>query len=37
MFNKKKQPPIQSLIGRTTVIHGELRFVDGLQIGRAHV
>ena len=37
MFNKKKQPPIQSLIGRTTVIHGELRFVDGLRIdGEVH-
>ena len=32
MFNKKKQPPIRTLIGEGTVIHGELRFSDGLRI-----
>ena len=32
MFNKKKQPPIRTLIGEGTVIHGELRFTDGLRI-----
>ena len=28
----KKQPPIRSLIGEGTVLHGELRFSDGLRI-----
>ena len=32
MFNKKKQPPIRTLIGEGTVIHGEIRFVEGLRI-----
>ena len=32
MFNKKKQPPIRTLIGEGTVIQGELRFSEGLRI-----
>ena len=32
MFGKKKQPPIRTLIGEGTSIHGELRFSDGLRI-----
>lgn len=32
MFGKKKQPPIGTLIGEGTVVHGELRFSDGLRI-----
>jgi len=28
----KKQPPIRSLIGEGTVLHGEVRFSDGLRI-----
>lgn len=32
MFGKKKQPPIRTLIGEGTVIHGELSFADGLRI-----
>ena len=32
MFNKKKQPPIRTLIGEGTQIQGELRFTDGLRI-----
>jgi len=32
MFNKKKQPPIRTLIGEGTVILGELRFTEGLRI-----
>ncbi len=32
MFNKKKQPPIRTLIGEGTVILGELRFSEGLRI-----
>lgn len=32
MFGKKKQPPIRTLIGEGTVIHGELKFADGLRI-----
>lgn len=32
MFAKNKQPPIRSLIGEGTVIHGELRFTEGLRI-----
>lgn len=31
-FNRKKQPPIRSLIGEGTVVHGELRFDQGLRI-----
>lgn len=32
MFNKKKQPPIRSLIAEGTQIDGNLRFTDGLRI-----
>jgi cytoskeletal protein CcmA (bactofilin family) len=33
----KKQPPIRSLIGEGTVVHGEVRFEDGLRIdGEVH-
>jgi len=32
MFGKKKQPPIRTLVGEGTVIHGELRFSEGLRI-----
>src|SRR5215471_14431433 len=33
MFNnRKKQPPIRSLIGEGTVVHGELRFDAGLRV-----
>jgi len=32
MFGKKKQPPIRTLIGEGTSIHGELRFTGGLRI-----
>lgn len=33
----KKQPPIRSLIGEGTVVHGEIRFNDGLRIdGEVH-
>lgn len=28
----KKQPPIRSLIGEGAVLHGEVRFTDGLRI-----
>ncbi len=36
LFNKK-QPPIRSLIGEGTVLHGEVRFADGLRIdGEVH-
>ena len=31
-FTRKKQPPIRSLIGEGTVIHGELRFLEGLRV-----
>ena len=31
-FNRKKQPPIRSLIGEGTVVRGELRFDQGLRI-----
>jgi cytoskeletal protein CcmA (bactofilin family) len=35
--NKKKQPPIRTLIGEGTVIQGELRFTEGLRIdGEVH-
>lgn len=33
----KKQPPIRSLIGEGTAVHGELRFGEGLRIdGEVH-
>lgn len=33
MFGKsKKQPPIRSLIGEGTTVHGEIRFAEGLRI-----
>lgn len=32
MFNRKKPPPIRTLIGEGTVILGELRFTEGLRI-----
>jgi cytoskeletal protein CcmA (bactofilin family) len=32
MFNRKKPPPIRTLIGEGTVIQGELRFTEGLRI-----
>jgi cytoskeletal protein CcmA (bactofilin family) len=32
MFNKKKQPPIKSLIAQGTQIKGDLLFSDGLRI-----
>ena len=32
MFGKKKQPPIRTLVGEGTVIHGELKFTDGARI-----
>lgn len=32
MFGKKKQPPIRTLVGEGTLIHGELLFNDGLRI-----
>jgi cytoskeletal protein CcmA (bactofilin family) len=32
MFGKKKQPPIRTLVGESTLIQGELRFTDGLRI-----
>jgi cytoskeletal protein CcmA (bactofilin family) len=36
-FKDKKQPPIRTLVGDETVIHGNLRFVDGLRIdGEVH-
>lgn len=36
-FNRKKQPPIRSLIGEGTAVHGELRFVEGLRVdGEVH-
>jgi cytoskeletal protein CcmA (bactofilin family) len=31
-FNRKKQPPIRSLIGEGTVVQGELRFDAGLRV-----
>lgn len=37
MFSRKKPPPIRSLIGEGTVVHGEVRFVEGLRIdGEVH-
>lgn len=36
-FNRKKQPPIRSLIGEGTAVHGELRFTEGLRVdGEVH-
>ncbi|MFY9513935.1 MAG: polymer-forming cytoskeletal protein [Rubrivivax sp.] len=36
-FGKKAQPPIRSLVGEGTVVHGELRFAEGLRIdGEVH-
>jgi cytoskeletal protein CcmA (bactofilin family) len=32
MFNKKKQPPIRSLIAHGSEIQGSLKFADGLRI-----
>lgn len=32
MFGKKKQPPIRTLIGEGTVVHGEIRFGGGLRV-----
>ena len=32
MFNKKKQPPIKSLIAEGSHIAGNIRFTDGLRI-----
>ena len=37
MFNKKKQPPIKSLIAEGSHIDGNFRFVDGLRIDGALV
>lgn len=32
MFGKQKQPPIRTLIDEGIVVHGELRFTEGLRI-----
>lgn len=32
MFNKKKQPPIRSLIAEGTQIEGHIQFADGLRV-----
>lgn len=32
MFNKKKEPPIKSLIGEGTAITGDITFSDGLRV-----
>ena len=32
MFNKKKQPPIKSLIAEGSQIDGNIRFTDGLRV-----
>lgn len=32
MFSKKKQPPIRTLIGEGTIIHGEVNFTEGLRV-----
>lgn len=37
MFNKKKQPPIKSLIAEGSQIDGHVRFADGLRIDGAIV
>ena len=31
-FGRKKAPPIRSLIGEGTVVHGPIRFAEGLRI-----
>jgi cytoskeletal protein CcmA (bactofilin family) len=36
-FSKRKAPPIRSLVGEGTVLHGNLGFADGLRIdGEVH-
>jgi len=35
MFNKKKQPPIKSLIAEGTLIAGNMTFTDGLRVDGA--
>lgn len=35
MFNKKKQPPIRSLIADGSLIEGNFQFVDGLRVDGA--
>ncbi|MDZ7937361.1 MAG: polymer-forming cytoskeletal protein [Rhodoferax sp.] len=37
MFNKKKQPPIKSLIAEGTHIEGNMSFTDGLRVDGAVV
>lgn len=32
LFTRKSQPAIRTLLGEGTVLHGELRFTDGLRI-----
>ncbi|MFM1908706.1 MAG: hypothetical protein RL459_1033 [Pseudomonadota bacterium] len=32
MFNRKKQPPIRSLIAESSQIQGQVRFTDGLRV-----
>lgn len=32
IWSRKKPPPIRSLIGEGTVVHGEIRFTDGLRV-----
>jgi cytoskeletal protein CcmA (bactofilin family) len=32
MFNKKKQPPIRTLVGEGTVVDGQLKFSEGMRI-----
>ena len=32
MFGRKRQPAIRSLVGEGTVVHGEVRFTDGLRV-----
>lgn len=32
MFQRRKPPPIRTLVGEGTVVRGELRFSDGLRI-----
>jgi len=37
MFGRRKSPAIRSLIGEGTVVHGQVRFRDGLRIdGEVH-
>jgi cytoskeletal protein CcmA (bactofilin family) len=36
-LGKKKPPPIRTLVGEGTVLHGHVRFVDGLRVdGEIH-